>query len=103
MRRDGRANREGSKPRNTLPRKKKVYDLRSLARAQTGMGIRVLTGIAKNSLSDAARVSAVNILFDRGFGKPRQDVSVDNEIKITIRNMLVDDDEAAMIDVTPKT
>ena len=95
--------REGSKPRNTLPRKTKVYDLRSLARAQTGLGIRVLTGIAKNSLSNSARVSAVNILFERGWGKPQQDLMVDNKIEITIRNMLLeDDDEPAMIDVTPK-
>jgi hypothetical protein len=47
-------------------------DLRSLARAHTAMGIKVLAGIAQNGTSEAARVSAVALLFERGWGKAPQ-------------------------------
>jgi hypothetical protein len=36
------------------------------------MGVKVLAGIAQNGTSDAARVSAVALLFERGWGKPAQ-------------------------------
>lgn len=47
-------------------------DLRSLARAHTELGIQTLAGIARNSTSDAARVQAVGMLLDRGWGKAPQ-------------------------------
>ena len=47
-------------------------DLRSLARAHTELGIQTLAGIARNSTSDAARVQAVGMLLDRGWGKVPQ-------------------------------
>ncbi len=65
------------------------------------MAVRVLTGIAKSSPSDPARVSAANILLERGWGKAQQDVNIGGDIKLTIRKMLDDDDVIDMIDVTP--
>jgi hypothetical protein len=48
-------------------------DLRSLARAHTEMGVKVLAGIASaEDAPPAARVSAVTALFDRGWGKAPQ-------------------------------
>ena len=47
-------------------------DLRSLARAHTELGIQTLAGIARNSTSDTARVQAVGMLLDRGWGKAPQ-------------------------------
>ena len=45
-------------------------DLRSLARAHTEVGIKILAGIAMNEeFPPAARVSAVAQLLDRGWGK----------------------------------
>lgn len=44
-------------------------DLRSLARAHTELGIQTLAGIARNSTSDTARVSAAQALLDRSWGK----------------------------------
>jgi hypothetical protein len=44
-------------------------DLRSLARAHTELGIQTLAGIARNSTSDTARVQAVGMLLDRGWGQ----------------------------------
>jgi len=47
-------------------------DLRSLARAHTELSIQTLAGIARNSTSDQARVSAAQALLDRGWGKALQ-------------------------------
>ena len=53
-------------------------DLRSLARAHTEVGIKILAGIAMNEeFPPAARVSAVAQLLDRGWGKAVQPVSSD--------------------------
>jgi hypothetical protein len=67
-------------------------DLRSLARAHTELGIQTLAGIARNSTSDAARVSAAQALLDRGWGKaPQQHTGEDGkEIRVTIRKMITD-------------
>ena len=77
-------------------------DLRSLCRSYTSEMIRVVTSIAREkSHPPAARVAAAGLIIERGWGKAQQDVSVDGDIKVTIRKMFDDDDEPAMIDVTP--
>jgi hypothetical protein len=67
-------------------------DLRSLARAHTHMGLKVLAGIAQNSTNDSARVAAVALLLDRGWGKaPQPHAGVDGEgekIQVTIRHIV---------------
>ena len=56
-----------------LPRKKIPPNLRSLARAHTEMGVKVLAGIASaEDAPPAARVSAAQALLDRGWGKAPQ-------------------------------
>ena len=64
-------------------------DLRSLARAHTELGIQTLAGIARNSTSDAARVSAAQALLDRGWGKAPQPHTGENDkaIEIIFRNI----------------
>jgi hypothetical protein len=63
----------GGPPRKPLPRKKIPADLRSLARCHTEMGVKVLAGIASaEDAPPAARVAAVALLFDRGWGKALQ-------------------------------
>ena len=65
------------------------------------MCIRVLAGIvSQEAMPPAARVSAAGILLDRGWGRAPQDVSMDGDIKITIRKMLdvIDADEVPVID-----
>src|SRR4051794_12389101 len=47
-------------------------DLRSLARAHTELSVPTLAGIARNSTSDQARVSAAQALLDRGWGRAPQ-------------------------------
>jgi hypothetical protein len=65
--------------------------LRSMARAYTETIITQLGGIATNSESDAARVSACAQLLDRGWGKPAQPVTGKDgteDIRVTIRTII---------------
>jgi hypothetical protein len=66
-------------------------DIRSLARVHTESCIRSLSVIAAQSESDAARVAAIGMLLDRGWGKPPQThTGEDGEgaISITIRHIM---------------
>lgn len=70
---------------------KAIADLRSLARAQTAMGVRVLTHVATNPDEPAsARVAAVGLLFDRGWGKaPQAHTDADGRpLQIVIRQII---------------
>ena len=70
---------------------KATADLRSLARAHTDMGLRVLTGIASSGKSEAARVAAVALIWERGWGKaPQSHTGEDGEgdIRVTIRHII---------------
>jgi len=59
-----------------------------LARAHTELGIQTLAGIARNSTSDTARVSAAQALLDRGWGKPAQPhTGEDGDIRVTLRTI----------------
>jgi hypothetical protein len=54
------------------------------------MCVRVLCGIAKHSRSDAARVSAAALLFERGYGKAPLILGEDGEgsISVIIRHIV---------------
>ena len=70
---------------------KAPVDLRSLARAHTEMGVKVLAGIASNGESESARVRAVELLFERGWGKaPQTHTGEDGEgaISVIIRHII---------------
>ena len=47
-------------------------DIRSLARAYAKRGIQILGGLAESAESEDARIRAVSILLERGYGKPIQ-------------------------------
>lgn len=58
-------------------------DIRSLARAHTSMALRTLKAIAANPKANtSARVAAAVALLDRGWGKPKQDMSIDGKLVI---------------------
>lgn len=59
---------------------KSLTEIRSLARSYTEMAIQTLAGIAQNGEQEAARVRAAEALLDRGWGKPTQPVSGDEEM-----------------------
>ena len=76
----------------TRPRTKDPADVRSLARSYTKVAISTLGTIAANGTSEAARVSASQVLLDRGWGKAPQQVEHtgkdgDSEIKIILRTI----------------
>ena len=79
---------------------KATPDLRSLARSHTELSIQTLAGVARNSTSDQARVSAAQALLDRGWGKAPQAHTGENgegDIKVTIRHILEHIDEKPLI------
>jgi hypothetical protein len=78
---------EGVSPRQMA---KAPADLRSLARAHTELSVQTLAGIARNSTSDQARVSAAQALLDRGWGKAIQPHTGEEsgEIRVVIRQII---------------
>lgn len=58
---------------------KSLTEIRSLARSHTETALSALAGIAQNGQSESARVAASVALLDRGWGKPTQPVSGDEE------------------------
>jgi hypothetical protein len=52
-----------------------------------------LAGIADSGDSDAARVSAIGQLLDRGWGKPKTDNNhtISGEVRVILRKMLEDE------------
>lgn len=55
-------------------------DIRSLARSHTQKALNVLVGIMEQTEAPpAARVAAANSLLDRGWGKPVQAISNDED------------------------
>jgi hypothetical protein len=61
-----------------------------LARAQTALAIRTLTGVCGSKAAPAAaRVSAASALLDRGWGKPPQPhTGEDGDIRVTVRTII---------------
>jgi len=55
-------------------------EIKSLARAHTESAIRTLANImSETEAPHAARVSAASVLLDRGWGKPTQPISGDDD------------------------
>lgn len=55
-------------------------DIRSLARSHTETAIKVLAGIMQQETANAAaRVAAAQALLDRGWGKPTQPLTGDED------------------------
>jgi hypothetical protein len=66
-------------------------DIRSLCRAYTDTTVRMVAGIAKDSLNEDTRLRATNMLWERGWGRPAQPVTGEDgegDIRITIRNII---------------
>ena len=65
---------------------KSLTEIRSLARSYTEMAIQTLAGVAQNGESESAKVAAANALLDRGWGKPAQPVTGEDEgpIQLTV-------------------
>lgn len=58
-------------------RPKRLAEVEELARSHTTTAINALAAIVKNPKQHAsARVKAAEVLLDRGYGKPRQDMRI---------------------------
>ena len=70
-------------------------DIRSLCRAYTPTTVKTVAGIAVNGQSENTKLQAIHMLWERGWGKPQQDntLEIKGEIKVVLRKMLEDDDE----------
>ena len=63
----------GTHPVNPLPAKRIPAQIRSLCRAYTGEAVRSLAAIMRQAdAPPSARIQAIAILLDRGWGKPAQ-------------------------------
>lgn len=67
------------------------------------MGVKMLAGIASAGTSESARVAAISLLFERGWGKAPQPIGDDegNGIEIVIRQ-IIERRDVHVIDVQPE-
>lgn len=63
-------------------------DVKAVAQQYTEQAIKVLADIMVNGESEAARVSAVNSLLDRAYGKAPQAIEHTGEIKFQLAELL---------------
>ena len=69
--------------------------LSELAKDYTHDALHTLLDVAKNSRSDAARVSAANALLDRGYGKPAIKEEIEHvDLPPVVIQIKAPDDEA---------
>lgn len=69
-------------------RPKAIVEVVNLAREQTEAAIRTLAEIAVNAdAHPGARVAAACAILDRGWGKPRQDVHVDQTVNLRVQHL----------------
>jgi hypothetical protein len=67
------------RPKGSL--NKATADIKAAAQAYTEDALATLAQIMKAGESEAARVAAANSILDRGFGKPRQSMDLDAQVK----------------------
>ena len=63
---------------------KTTADIKALAQVHAVVAIAELARLATKSDSDAARVAAIKEILDRGYGKPKQSLDVDAEVRAKI-------------------
>jgi hypothetical protein len=86
---DACANRRGYPSRNPLPAKRIPADIRSLCRSYTDEAVRSLAAIKRQAdAPPRARIQAIAILLDRGWGKaPQPHTGEDGDVRVRIGNI----------------
>jgi hypothetical protein len=76
----------------TQPRPRKHKDAKALALDYAPAALAELARLAASADSESARVAAIRELLDRGFGKARQAVELDGELRarLVIENVVVE-------------
>jgi hypothetical protein len=57
-----------------------IEDIRALARQHTEAAVNTLVSIAEDGKQESARVAAATALLDRGWGRPTQPISGDDQM-----------------------
>lgn len=63
---------------------KATADIREAAQEYTHLALTTLVYVAGSGTAEAARVAAANAILDRAYGKPKQAVDVDGELRATL-------------------
>ena len=69
---------------------KATADIKALAQVHASKAMTELARLATEAESEAARVAAIKELFDRGFGKAKQDLDVNLNADISLRPSVVE-------------
>jgi phage gp46-like protein len=74
--------RNGGRPKGS--QNKATADIKAAAQKYTDQALQTLAQIMTDGESEAARVAAANAILDRGYGKPKQSVDVEADVKASI-------------------
>ena len=84
---------------------KAPLEIRSLARQHTELAIRTLVQVAASKKApESSRVAAASALLDRGWGKPKQEVEINQEVSISLADSLAKIaqlEHRQILDITP--
>jgi hypothetical protein len=84
---------------------KAPLEIRSLARQHTDLAIRTLVQVAASKKApESSRVAAASALLDRGWGKPKQEVEINQEVSISLADSLAKIaqlEHRQILDITP--
>jgi hypothetical protein len=86
-------------PNITNAMRTRAVSIESIARGYSSLAIKTLAGIMQSpKMPPSARVAAANSILDRAWGKPKQAVEMDGEIRVTIRRIL-DDEPSSLVTI----
>lgn len=71
--------------------------LEELAKNYTDVALKALVDVATNGQAEAARVSAASALLDRGYGKPRQSVEMQADVRTELQTLTDEELNARII------
>ena len=74
--------RNGGRPKGSV--NKATADIKAAAQQYTDDALLTLANIMKSGESEAARVAAANSILDRGYGKPKQSLDVEADVKASV-------------------
>lgn len=66
---------------------KATADIKAMAQEFGPMALQVLCNIAQSGESESAKVAASNAILDRAYGKPKQSMDIDANVKAAIQTV----------------
>ena len=81
----GQSGNPNGRPKVVLPDGRSLSDI---AKEHTADAIAALVGVMQEGESEAARVSAANAILDRAWGRPKQELDVDMNVRGELADLL---------------